>query len=83
MALSIGRIIMAELSIPAHPLGSGLTLEVKGRTAIITVDLTGDYGQTSSGNISIATSGGFVLIPGTQVKLSVNAIQTVAKSKRH
>lgn len=43
---------------------------------IITLDAAADYGLSSSGKSrTVASTGGFVVIPGTDVKINLNAIK--------
>jgi hypothetical protein len=43
------------------------------KTATITIDLSGDFGKSSTGkSIKVASSDGNVAIPGTDLKLGLN-----------
>ena len=51
-------------------------IEVKDGKIIITLDAGADYGLSSSGKSrTVASTGGFVVIPGTEIKLNLNAIK--------
>jgi hypothetical protein len=55
-------------------LGENITVEVKDGKAIITIDLAHRGRPSSSGkSIIVASTGGNIAIPGTQVVLGLNA----------
>jgi len=50
-----------------------IEMKVEGNTLTITVDLSKDYGESSSGkNIIIATTEGNVTIPNSEAKIGLN-----------
>ena len=55
-------------------IGTNISIEVKGDKAIITIDLAHRGGLSSSGkSVIVASTGGNVPIPGTNVILGLNA----------
>lgn len=60
----------------AQHIGKGITMETSadGKTLTIKVDLTGDYGPSSSGKtIIVATTGGNVKVPNKdEINIGVN-----------
>jgi hypothetical protein len=55
-------------------IGTNINIEVKGDKAIITIDLSHRGGLSSSGkSVIVASTGGNVPIPGTNVILGLNA----------
>jgi hypothetical protein len=55
-------------------IGTNISIEVKGDKAIITIDLSHRGGLSSSGkSVIVASTGGNVPIPGTNVILGLNA----------
>jgi hypothetical protein len=55
-------------------IGTNISIEVKGDKAIITIDLSHRAGLSSSGkSVIVASTGGNVPIPGTNVILGLNA----------
>jgi len=55
-------------------IGTNISIEVKGDKAIITIDLAHRAGLSSSGkSVIVASTGGNVPIPGTNVILGLNA----------
>ncbi len=55
-------------------IGQNIQIEIKDNKAIITIDLTQRGGTSSSGkSIIVASTGGNIPIPGTQVILGLNA----------
>jgi hypothetical protein len=63
--------------------GTNYTATVEGNTLVIKVDLSVNNGLTGSGkNISIATTGGNVEIPGTHgVKMGLNIYKPATTPK--
>ena len=58
----------------AETIGQNISIEVKGDKAIITIDLSHRGGLSSSGkSVIVASTGGNVPIPGTNVILGLNA----------
>jgi hypothetical protein len=58
----------------AETIGQNIQIEVKGDKAIITIDLAHRGGLSSSGkSVIVASTGGNVPIPGTNVVLGLNA----------
>jgi hypothetical protein len=54
--------------------GKGIEIRVEGDKAVITFDLKARHGPSGSGKSQIvASTGGNVLIGGTEVKLGLNA----------
>jgi hypothetical protein len=70
---------MAAATVPAaQVVGKGVTVEVKDDKVLVTFDLTGNFGLSTSGkNVIIASTGGNVSIPGTDAKLGLNAYRAV------
>lgn len=59
-------------------LGENVTATVSGNTLTITVDISKDYGWSSSGKTkTVASTGGFQKIAGVMVGLNVNRKPTV------
>ena len=57
-------------------LEKNIKIEVVDGKIIITIDSTADYGLSSSGKSrTVASTGGFIPVPGTNVKLNINAIK--------
>jgi hypothetical protein len=57
-----------------------ITMSTKGTTLTITVDLSQDFGASSSGkSIIVASSEGNQSIPGTDVKLGLNIYRSVVR----
>lgn len=55
-------------------IGQNISIEVKGDKAILTIDLSHRGGLSSSGkSVIVASTGGNVPIPGTNVILGLNA----------
>jgi hypothetical protein len=55
-------------------IGTNISIEVKGDKAIITINLAHRGGLSSSGkSVIVASTGGNVPIPGTNVILGLNA----------
>ena len=55
-------------------IGTNISIEVKGDKAIITIDLSHRGGLSSNGkSVIVASTGGNVPIPGTNVILGLNA----------
>lgn len=55
-------------------LGQNITVEVKDGKAILTIDLKHRGGLSSSGkSVIVASTGGNIAIPGTDVILGLNA----------
>ena len=55
-------------------IGTNISIEIKDGKAIITIDLAHRGGLSSSGkSIIVASTGGNVPIPGTEVILGLNA----------
>jgi hypothetical protein len=51
-----------------------LTVSPDGKTATIVLDLTKDFGKSKSGkSTTVASTEGNLTIPGTDVKLGINA----------
>ena len=64
----------------AETIGQNIQLEVKDGKAIITIDLAHRGGLSSSGkSIIVASTGGNVPIPGTDVILGLNAYVKATK----
>ena len=56
-----------------------IAIELKGNIVTITLDISQTYGKSSSGkSIIVASTEGNVTIPGTDVKLGLNAYQKEA-----
>ena len=63
-------------------IGTNISIEVKGDKAIITIDLSHRGNLSSSGkSIIVASTGGNVPIPGTNVILGLNAYVKANGSK--
>ena len=59
-------------------LGSNIAYELDGKKLVITIDLTTTLGNSKSGkNVLVASSGGNASIPGTDVKIGLNAYKPV------
>lgn len=57
-------------------LEKNVKIELIDGKIIITIDSTADYGLSSSGKSrTVASTGGFIPVPGTNVKLNINAIK--------
>ena len=57
----------------APPLGKNVLVKIEGDLLILTIDLTQNFGPSSSGKSTIiATTSGNVAIPGTDAKLGLN-----------
>ena len=57
----------------AQPLGKNVVGQIEGDLLILTIDLTQNFGPSSSGKSTIiATTSGNVAIPGTNAKLGLN-----------
>jgi hypothetical protein len=57
----------------AQPLGKNVLGKIEGDRLILTIDLTQNFGPSSSGKSTIiATTSGNVAIPGTDAKLGLN-----------
>ena len=53
--------------------GQNVELRINGDTLTITVDLSHECGRSKSGkSMVVATTGGNVTVPGTDVKLGLN-----------
>lgn len=51
-----------------------ISMEVKGDILTVKIDLSKDYGESASGkSITVATTGGNVDVPETDVKIGINA----------
>ena len=63
-----------ETTLPAgQPLGKNVVGKIEGDLLILTIDLTQNFGPSSSGKSTIiATTSGNVAIPGTSAKLGLN-----------
>ena len=57
----------------AQPLGKNVVGKIEGDLLILTIDLTQNFGSSSSGKSTIiATTSGNVAIPGTNAQLGLN-----------
>jgi len=58
----------------AESLGTNITLKREGSKAILEIDLDKTFGRSKSGKSeTIASTNGNITIPGTNVKLGLNA----------
>lgn len=58
----------------AQTIGKGVEIEVRDSKAIITLDLTKNFGSSKTGkSTTVASTMGNVTIPGTSIKLGLNA----------
>lgn len=59
-------------------LEKNVKIELIDGKIIITLDAGADFGLSSSGKSrTVASTGGFIAVPGTAIKINVNAIKPV------
>lgn len=57
-----------------------VTMTLTGTILTLTLDITKDYGLSSSGkSVTVASTSGNVSIPGTDLKLGLNAYRSATK----
>ena len=61
-------------------LGTNIEISVKDNKATIVIDLTQTHGETSSGkSIKVASTEGNQTIPGSEIKIGLNAYKPKAR----
>lgn len=54
-----------------------VTLDLKGNILTITLDITANYGASASGkSLTVASTMGNITVPGTDLKLGLNAYRS-------
>lgn len=60
--------------VASQPAGTNVMVAIENGKAILTIDLSARGGESSTGKtISVATTHGNFLVPGTEVKIGLNA----------